>query len=171
MLYGSQAFNTILAAVRDALTVAMGNTIGGAPKRIGIVPGAIAWDDCDTCGLLALSLVRTYLSDDFPIESAAPMSVSGTQGALLCADFAVQSIRCAPLAQGNALSPDVDALEASAQIVNADAYTLECTTLNTLMTMMHSDDIADFLMRPLTTVGPEGACVGCELGFTVAVIR
>jgi hypothetical protein len=171
MLSGSAAFYTILAQVRDALSLALVNTAGGKPKRVSIVPGAIAWDDCDTCGLLALALVRTYLSDEFPLESSAPASVSGTQGALLCADFAVQSIRCAPQPQGTDLAPSVDALDLAGQIITADAYTLECTTLATLDTLLHSDGILDYLMRPITTVGPEGACVGTELGFTVAVIR
>jgi hypothetical protein len=171
MLSGPTAFYTIIAAVRDANKLALANTVGGAPERVGVVPGAIAWDECDTCGVLALALVRTYLSDEFPIESSAPATISGTQGALLCADFVVQSVRCAPTPQGTSDAPSVDALDAAGQVVNADAYALTCSTLEALMTLYAADSIVDYLMRPATIVGPEGACVGTELTFSVAVIR
>lgn len=171
MLSGSGAFYTILQTVKAALIPAFVNSDGGSLNRVAIVPGAIAWDECDTCGLLALATVRTYLSDEFPIETAQPVTVSNAQGALLCADMAVQAIRCAPTPQGNELSPSVLALEKSAQAVNSDAYTVMCTVLATLDTMSVQDDIVSYVIRPLNYVGPEGACVGSELTFSVAVIR
>lgn len=171
MLNTSIGFYTVLTQVRDAAVTALVSTPGGKPARVGVVPGAIAWDDCDTCGLLALALVRVFLTDEFPVELSEPASVSATQGALLCADMAVQLVRCAPQPQGTDQSPSVDALDATAQVVGVDAYTIECSTLDTLDKLMRNDSIADFMMKPLVVVGPEGACVGCELSFTVAVIR
>lgn len=171
MLAGQDAFFTVLSRVRDDVALALANTPGGKPARVAVMPGMIAWDDCDTCGLLALSLLRTYLSDEFPIESAAPASVANTQGALLCADMTLQIIRCAPTPQGAELAPEIDALENTARIINADAYATLCTTLTTLGSLAQSDDILDYLVRPQNMVGPDGACVGSEFNFTVSVIR
>ncbi len=39
-------FYAVLGRIRDANVVALRN-IGNAPTRVGVVPGAIAWDDCD----------------------------------------------------------------------------------------------------------------------------
>jgi hypothetical protein len=171
MLAGADAFYTVLTRVRDAMALALVNTPGGKPARVATVPGAIAWDECDSCGLLALALIRTYLSDDFPIELAQAASLSSTQGAWLCADMVVQVVRCAPQPVGDSLAPSSDALEQAARIVGADAYTAVCTVVGALQTMATANDIVDFLMRPQNIMGPEGACVGTELSFTVAVMR
>jgi hypothetical protein len=115
VLYGDDAFYTLLTRVRDANATALTNTIGGAPSRIGIVPGAIAWDDCDcgAGGLLALGTVRTYLSDEFPNELSEV--TGGGSGVLICGDFSVQAIRCAPSPSTSGDAPSVDALDRSAR--------------------------------------------------------
>jgi hypothetical protein len=172
MLAGSDAFYTVLQQVRDVNATALVNTLGGAPARVGIVPGAIAWDECETCGVLALSLVRTFLSDEFPVETAESLSTGSLQGALLCADMVLQVVRCAPQPDGvTAVAPAVAALDFAGRVIVQDAYTVVCTTLSTLNGLLSTGDIEDFLMRPLAVMGPEGACVGSELSFAVAVMR
>jgi hypothetical protein len=171
MLTGPSTFYTVIAAVRDAVATALTSTTGGAPSRVAVVPGAIAWDECDTCGMLALSLLRTFLSDDFPIELAQPASLAGTQGALLCADMAVQVIRCAPQPADRESAPTTEQLDAAGRITSEDAYATLCAVLSILGTMETNDSILSFVVRPVNVVGPEGACVGIELMFTVGVIR
>jgi hypothetical protein len=168
MLSGSLAAYTILAAVRDACVTALSSN---APARVSIVPGAIAWDNCDDCGVLALASTRNYLSDQFPNETVANTAIGPMPGAILCTDMVVQIIRCAPQPQQNQLAPSVSALDASAQVVIADAVVVLCTVIATLTTMQVNGDIEDFLIRQQPFVGPEGACVGSELQFVVGVIR
>jgi hypothetical protein len=168
VLSGPNAFYTVLGTVRDANVAALRNSVGGAPARVGLVPGAIAWDNCDTCGLLALASVRNFLSDQFPIELTI---TTADQGALLCADLAVQIIRCAPQPQNNDVAPSVSALDESAHVVSADAYAVLCSTVDALNKLVASGDIVDFIVRQQVFVGPAGACVGSELSFSVAVIR
>jgi hypothetical protein len=123
VLYGDDAFYTLLTRVRDANATALTNTIGGAPSRIGIVPGAIAWDDCDcgAGGLLALGTVRTYLSDEFPNELSEV--TGGGSGVLICGDFSVQAIRCAPSPSTSGDAPSVDARDRSACVGSELAFT------------------------------------------------
>jgi hypothetical protein len=171
VLYGDDAFYTLLARVRDANATALMNTVGGAPSRVGIVPGAIAWDDCEcgSGGLLALGTVRTYLSDEFPNELSEV--TGGGSGVLICGDFSVQVIRCAPSQSSNGDAPSVDALDRSARVVNADGHAIICATIAILESMKSAYDIFDYLVRPVLYAGPEGACVGSELAFTAAVMR
>jgi hypothetical protein len=170
MLYGPTAFWTVLTTVRDACVGALRDA-GDAPSRVAVVPGAIAWDDCNDCGLLALASTRNFLSDQFPSEVASMTMVNDTQGSLLCADMAVQIIRCAPQPEGNALAPTPAALEASAKLVVADAYAVMCGTIDALTKTFVAGDIVDYMVRQQVFVGPSGACVGSELSFVVAVIR
>jgi hypothetical protein len=151
--------------------VASLRTTTTVPARVGIVPGAIAWDGCDQCGQLALAATRPYLSDQFPIEAVVTSTMGPQPGAILCNDMVVQIIRCAPEPQGNELAPTVEALDASAQVVTADAYAVMCATVDVLSTMETAGEILDFMVRQQVYVGPQGACVGSELQFVVGVIR
>lgn len=171
MLFGPTAFFTVLEQVRDANVVALRNA-GDVPTNVAIVPGAIAWDNCDQCGLLALASIRQYLSDQFPNEYMGNMApATSVQGAVLCADLAVQIIRCAPQPQDNQMAPTSAALEVSGKLVIADAYAIMCSTVETLTTLERADDIYGAMVRQQVYIGPAGACVGSELLFTVGVIR
>lgn len=168
MLFGPSAFYTILSTVRVANVAAL-NAQGTPITTSVVVPGAIAWDECDTCGLHALAVTRRFLSDEFPIEVST--STYPAPGAILCADFVVQIIRCAPQPQGNALAPDPAALDASAQEVDADAWAIMCSTIEALTALKAAGDIEEFLIRQQVSAGPEGACVGSELQVVVGVMR
>ena len=170
MLSGPTAFYTALTRVRDACVTSL-RTTTTVPARVGIVPGAIAWDGCDQCGQLALAAARPYLSEQFPIEMVLTSIVGPAPAPILCCDMVVQIIRCAPQPQGNELAPTVEALDASAQVVIADAWAVMCATIDVLSTMETNGDITDFMIRQQAYVGPAGACVGSELQFVVGVIR
>lgn len=166
MLSGPTAFYTVLTTVRDACKSALAADL---PKTVTIVPGAIAWDDCDQCGLLALAESRHFLADEFPVEVTTTMEPQ--PGAVLCADCVVQIVRCAPQPQGNALAPTSAAQDASAKQVTADAYNVLCATIGALEKLKVTGDIYDYLIRQQPFAGPAGACVGSELQFVVGVIR
>jgi hypothetical protein len=139
------------------------------PDRHSVVPGAIAWDACD-CGLLAVSLVQIYVSELFPdLQSRrvgnkcdAPYEVG---------EFVVQLIRCAPNPDDQTGVPTVEALDASAREVDRDAYEV-LKAVSELLCQMNADrEISDFMLRPLTSQGPSGGCVGNELRFFVSLLR
>jgi hypothetical protein len=155
--------------VAEALRVAIDAELTVAPARSSVVPGAIAWDECD-CGLLAVSVAQIFLSDTFPDQLA---NKAGTRcdAAWEVGEFVLQIIRCAPQPEDGKLAPTTPALDASAQEVLRDAYELLLGASVKLCQMSDAQDIVDFIMRPLTAQGPSGACVGSELRVFVALQR
>lgn len=155
--------------VAETVRLAVMADLTEQPARSGVVPGAIAWDECD-CGLLALSVARVYLSDDFPNQLTT--RVGACDAAWEVAEVVVQLIRCAPGADGvSDLAPSVADLDASAQEILRDAYELLRAVSVELCELKADWSIIDFFLNPLTAQGPSGQCVGNELRFLVALAR
>lgn len=155
--------------VAEALRVAADAGLTVSPDRSGVVPGTIAWDECD-CGLLAVSLAQIYLSDVFPTPQTTSAGIR-CDVAWEVGEFVIQIIRCAPNPDGQELSPTVAALDASAQQVMRDAYELLKAITEQLCEMEDVGDISASLLRPLTSQGPSGGCVGNELRVLVGLSR
>jgi hypothetical protein len=165
LITGPLKWYTVAETVRLAIMA----DLTTLPDRSGVVPGAIAWDECD-CGLLALSVARVYLSDTFP--QPVTVKTGACDATIEVAEVVVQLIRCAPGADGVAsLAPTVAELDASAQEILQDAYELLKAVSETLCEMKRDRDIWDFFINPLTAQGPSGQCVGNELRFLVALPR
>ena len=139
------------------------------PDRHGVVPGAIAWDECD-CGLLAVSLSRVYLSDRSPDEINSPQGIR-CDAAYEVGEYVIQIIRCAPQPEGQDTAPTVAALDASAQGTLRDLYEALRALSRLLCELQGSRDISASLLRPATAQGPSGACTGWELRTLVALPR
>jgi hypothetical protein len=159
------ASSAILASVNNELQ----NAIGGLPGSAYLVSGAIAWDNCSEskCGMLALGPARYYLSDNFPVEAVSSDICS--EGAILIADMLMPIIRCAPQPQGLDTAPSPKAMTNSALIVMDDAFHVMCGALEILRTLFTNNDIVGYNIRQQVFVGPEGACVGSELQFSIGV--
>lgn len=159
--------NLILDAVEEALAT----TIGGAVNRACVVPGAIAWDDCE-CGALYVSVNRWFLSDTFPATQSADQRTGPCELAYLVGEIVIQVMRCAPTASGRTVtSPTCAQLDEAAKIMAVDAYTTLTTTLALLCGMKRDNLIIDFSLGEQSASGPEGMCVGSELRAFVAVMR
>jgi hypothetical protein len=155
-----QVASRVVTAVYAGLAV--------APERYGVVPGAVAWDDCD-CGLLAVSWTLSYPSDVFPAEQAG---VNGNcDSAWEVSEFLIQIIRCAPGPGPNANAPTVKALSDAARLQDTDGNQVVRSLSALLCTMKDAYDIDDFLVTRRTPLGPEGGCVGSEQRFLVALPR
>jgi hypothetical protein len=152
--------STLATAVYAELTV--------KPDRSGVVPGAIAWDECD-CGLLAVSVAQVYPSELFPDPLTRKVG-SVCDAPWEVAELVVQVVRCAPNPD-DLNAPTVAELDASAQEVLRDAYEMLRAVSIRLCEMNRDRDIADFMLRPLTAQGPTGGCVGNELRGLVALPR
>lgn len=154
--------------VAETVRLAVMADLSVLPDRSSVVPGAIAWDECD-CGLLALSVARVYLSDDFP--NPLTTRVGACDAAWEVAEVVAQLIRCAPNPEADDLAPTVAALDASAQEILRDAYELLKSVTVELCELKADGSIIDFFVNPLTAQGPSGGCVGNELRFLVALAR
>lgn len=166
MISGELKWYLVAAALRDAVYAELTTK----PDRAGVVPAAIAWDECD-CGILAVSVARVYLSDVFPDELTTRAAASGCDPAWEVAEIVIQIIRCAPSPEGDRFAPTVAALDASAQEVARDAYETLLSASVKLCQMRDARDIVDFLISPQVAQGPSGGCVGTELRVLVALPR
>lgn len=150
----------IRTAVHDELTT--------KPDRSGVVPGAIAWDECD-CGLLAVSVAQVFLTETFPDQLARRVG-NACDAPYEVGEFVIQVIRCVP-GPDSTLAPTVAALDTSAQEVLRDAYEMLKGASVLLCEMNQDREISDFMLRPLTAQGPTGVCGGNELRAYVALPR
>jgi len=168
LISGVLRWYTVAETLRAAAYAAMAASPVGPPERSCVVPGAIAWDECD-CGLLAVSVARTYYSDAFPGEQAEKVGAGSCRPAWDVAELVIQAIRCAPSPQGQDLSPTCAALDVSAQEVTIDAAVVKSAVSLLLCRMENTGSIIDYFVLPQTIQGPQGGCVGSELRVLVAL--
>lgn len=172
---GPVGFYTVAQTLVTNLEVALAASLGGPVQRACVVPGDIVWDGCN-CGLLAVSVTRWYLTDDFP-ESSSGFGASADARTTPCdlpwlvGEFHVQVVRCAPIPEGNAISVPCPALDAAAQVLLADAYVALTETVSTLCELRESDQIIDYVLGSQETRGPSGDCVGSDLTAQVGLMR
>lgn len=154
--------------VAEALRSAVHAELTTEPARSGVVPAAIAWDECD-CGILAVSVAQVFLSESFPDQVGRPFG--NCDAPYEVGEFVIQVVRCAPNPEDQLTAPTVAELDASAQEVLRDAYEMLKGASVKLCEMKRDRDISDFLLRPLTAQGPSGGCVGNELRFYASLFR
>lgn len=151
------------------------DSVGGPVQRACVVPGDIVWDDCN-CGLLAVTVLRWFLSDDFPESSSGFAASSNTRTTpcdlpWLVGELHVQVVRCAPTPGDNAVSVPCVELDAAAQILWSDAYVTITETVSTLCGLREADQIIDYVLGGQETRGPLGDCVGSDLTVQVGLMR
>jgi hypothetical protein len=153
----------VAEAIRLAVDAALTNSV----ERSGVVPGLIPWDDC-SCGMLAVSVGRVFLSDDFPNEQAE--RISPCDAAWEVAEIVVQVIRCAPSIPEGKMDPTVAAQDLAAQVLAADGQqTLAAIT--SWICNKRGLDIIDGITTEMTSEGPEGGCVGLQLHALIGLPR
>lgn len=169
---GPRAHYQVGHVLLDALQAALSDSLGGSVDRVSMVPGEIAWDECD-CGLLAISARRWWLSDDFPEGQFAQSIIRSSPCNLpwLIGELRVQVVRCAPNPTGDDVSPSVSSLDAAAEVLISDAHVVINTVTETLCELKETDQIIDYTVGEVDTQGPNGGCVGSELLVFVAVYR
>jgi len=169
---GPTAFYDVSKILITNLDTALQASAYGSVDRVCVVPGDIAWDQCD-CGLLAVSPRRFFLSDEFP-EDAVGRGVTRTTPCdlpFLIAEIVVAIIRCAPQPPDGQIAPTCESLDAAAAILLSDAYVVLTETVSTLCELTANNDILDYVLSEQVTRGPEGACVGTDLVVHVGVPR
>lgn len=165
MITGPLKWYTVAATIEAAVYAELTTE----PDRHGVVPGSIAWDECD-CGLLAVSVAQVFLTETFPDPLTRKVG-SVCDAPYEVGEIVIQVVRCAPNPDNQGGPPTVAELDASAQEVLRDAYEMLRATSIELCEMNTARDIADFMLRPLTAQGPSGGCVGNELRAYVALTR
>lgn len=161
------AFVTVTGAgefIRSELT----STEGGVPNRFAhIVPGQIAWDDCD-CGMFAQSITSVASSQTFPTP-ASDVPVNGCGHPLAVVSVTVTLVRCIPGLDNNGNSPSVQQMIASARVMEEDRRALRCALGAYLKGLFDTYKIHGYTIGAATTVGPEGQCGGIEMSYSFGV--
>lgn len=173
-LRGATGFYQVAQLLVTNVELVLRDSTGGPVERACVVPGEIVWDGCN-CGLLAVSVRRWFLTDDFPETSAAFGANAARRTPCdlpwLVGELRLQVIRCAPIPEGNAISVPCVELDTTARVLLADAYLALTETVSTLCELRESDQIIDYVLGQQETLGPSGDCVGSELVAQVGLMR
>lgn len=140
------------------------------PKRMCLMPGSeVEWNCCTEDGQLSVGLVASYPSSSFPI----PDSTTGPcQLPYMAHTLAVTLLRCSPGGSTNR-GPTCEQYQDAAQRLLEDVELVQ----DALMCCLSDQDSYNVLLGvgykwvlgTLTTVGPEGGCVGFVQQLTVGL--
>lgn len=126
------------------------------PSRQGVYNGGeVAADDC-CAGQLYGRWVRTYPSTGFPSQLGGGQSCQ----VLWVADLRVGLLRCAPVPQGNAMAPTMDAIDRSARLLHRD----QDAVIRAIAAWGESVSVdgTSWLCQGVVPLGPQGDCLGVE---------
>lgn len=157
----------VAVLLRDCALNAVDHTGDLNIARVCVVPGEIAWDDCQ-CGQLAVSMQRQYLSMSFPLEEVNHEDDCGAPW--LVASYLISLARCVPIPSVNGVIPDCTALEASALQLDTDMRKLRRGVQCCLDTAFNTHTISAWELGAGEVNGPQGQCIETTLlvlvGFT-----
>lgn len=167
---GPSAFYDLAKDLVDRVATDLALTAAGRPERVCVVPGEIAWDECE-CGLLAASVERWYYSETFPDDRANAAQLGPCDASFTVGELVIGVARCAPNPQGDDLAPSCVTLDDVAETLVIDAHTLRVRVGCRRKRLRDVDDVVDFVVREQVSVGPAGSCVGSRLHVAVALGR
>lgn len=150
----SVALQAILTSVRGQLRV----TPTGWPDsaREYVVPGQLAWDECE-CGLLAIEWLSAPYS--FGLPNTRQALADGCKP-LLALQIQVTVLRCAPSPGTHGEPPSPEALAAAAETNLDDLEAVLIGTATAVKTLEETNVIVQYALNAPTPAGPEGGCVG-----------
>lgn len=136
-------------------------------RRSGVVPAAIAWDDCQ-CGQLVISEVRRFPSREFPLEEVDHQEHCGEPWIVV--EYIMSLTRCVPISSASGQAPTMAQLGTAAFQLSKDMTDLRRAVYCCLQALY--DDLGDetidaFQLGAQPTIGPEGGCAGSELTVLV----
>lgn len=162
-------FAPVVTGIGLAIADALAETPAGRPERVCLlVPGAIAADECD-CGQLALTIVRKYGSDNFPVEANRDESIPGCPPPILCAVVTISLLRCVPNPDDEGNAPSCDALQAAAATQDVDDATIRAALYCRLAALAQAETIVGYMVGATTATGPDGGCGGSDTTITIGV--
>lgn len=157
-----------LSALLDCVYDGVDHTGTLSIARKCLVPGDIAWDQCE-CGQLAMSENRRYGSRAFATE--APDLDAECGEPVLTIDVTISLTRCVPGPNDNGDPPSCDALNTAALQLLKDKNdvrrTLMCCLTNAYNSHSTRPPLLGFIIGAQETTGPSGLCAGSDTNFLV----
>lgn len=140
------------------------------PCRVCVVPGEIAWDDCNA-GQLVVSTVREFQSETFPLE-ALERGVNSSCGLpYLVAELRFSLLRCAPIPQKMSITVPCESLEDTSLLLHKDAFWMRKALSCCLLDLKRTYVILDYIVGSTDRVGPDGGCVGNEITVLLGLVN
>lgn len=132
-----------------------------------MVPGAIAWDNCD-CGQLAQTVNSVVHSNNFPTPAAdTPQTPCGPNQMVV--NVTLSLVRCVSTVDDNGTSPSCANLLGDALQLERDRY-LAIVALRCYLRDLYDDNLLiGYSIGAATSVGPEGMCAGVEIPYSFGI--
>lgn len=129
-----------------------------------LVPGAIAWDNCD-CGQLAQTITTVTPSSNFPNAAAdnAEMPCGPNQ---VIVNVTLSLVRCVTGPSDNGDPPRCVDLLGDALQIERDRFLTRRALRCYLKSLFDTYLITGFTLPASTTVGPEGMCAGIQQTYS-----
>jgi len=151
-------------AVYDALV----SSPAGQPERSCLlVPGQIAWDNCD-CGQLAQTITIVAQSST-PPAAADDVRQTACGPPYTVARVTLSLVRCVHVIDDNGKPPTCAALLDDAVTLETDRWLARRALVCYLKNLRDTYMIVSFGVGTATSVGPDGGCGGFELGYWIAL--
>lgn len=163
----SGTFQTAILSVQSAVLGALTATPTGwdAKSRNEIVPGELAWDECE-CGLFAIQWQSISYTQAFPNPT---QRLSDGCRPFVALALQLTVLRCAPNPGTHGEAPSADALTAATWVQLDDAEALLTGTSAAGKVLDDANQILQYALAAVTPLGPQGGCVGVTqqmfLGF------
>lgn len=156
----------VVTGVGQCVYEALVESPGGQPDRYCVlVPGQIAWDDCQ-CGQLAQSIGDDFPSSVFPIQ-ATDLRQQPCGPGLMVVQVTLSLTRCIPIPGDNGRAPRCDKLFTAAEILMWDRWLTRSAVTCCLMGVRRDNRLLEFAIGATSPVGPEGQCAGFEMTYTL----
>lgn len=160
----------VVTGVAECVVAALENTPGGVPNRVcPVVPGAIAWDNCE-CGQLAQTITSVAPTRAFPTPSSElPDEKCGSP--MVVVSVTLSLTRCVTGVDDRGNSPRCASLFEEAVILEADRAAVRravrCCLANIYAEM--PPRIFAYTVGAVNSVGPEGGCAGIEMTYQFGI--
>jgi hypothetical protein len=168
MIYTADKLFIVVTGVGQCAYDVLDESPGGQPHRFcNVVPGDIAWDQCE-CGQLAQTITNVVPSEDG--TSAAPDVRQTKCGpAFTLAEVTLSLTRCVPGVDNNGHGPKCNQLLEAARILEIDRYLVRQAVTCCLLNLRNTYEITTFTVGAAQSVGPQGMCAGFDLTYKFAV--
>lgn len=141
----------------------------GVDRTCLMVPGGIAWDECD-CGQLAQTVTSVVASNNFPTAAGdTPQTPCGPNQ--LVVNVTLSLVRCVHGPGDSGESPACSDLLSDALQLERDRFVARRELRCFLKDLYDRDLLTGFLIGSATSVGPEGQCAGIEVAYAFGIVN
>lgn len=134
-----------------------------------MVPGDIAWDECD-CGQLAQTVTAITPSNTFP-QVATDSGITPCGPNQLIVAVTLSLVRCVVGPDDSGHAPSCASLLGGALQIERDRFIARTELRCYLKNLYDTHLLTGFTVGAAATVGPNGLCAGIEIGYSFGLVN